>query len=215
MGADAEIVARERGPDFVGVGAGLPQHPHLEQRPGHVHHDAGVPAAKAVGQRHGVAQPALLPRRLRHVERDEVAERLREGIAVGPIGKGRTGPDRRDVDGVSRLVEQLGEIVEAALPVGGKHPRLSRLPPAAAEARACPEIGIGDRSFSLAWSEVVADPERGDVGAEGLEDVGIEALEPLGGNERTQLPARFSRGVIPVPRLDQRVGSGNPPGFQQ
>ena len=39
--------------------------------------------------------------------------------------------DRRDVHGVSALVEQLVQVVEAAHAIRGEYPRLARLPHAA------------------------------------------------------------------------------------
>ena len=207
MRADPQVVPGEGRPHLVGIGARIPQHAHLEQRPRHVEDDAAVTPAEPFGERHRVVQPALLPCRLVHVERDDVGDRLGEGIAVGPVAERGARADGGEMDGVPGLVQQLVQVVEAAGTVGREHPRLDhRL------ARA--EGGECHRVLPLARLEVEVHAQPLHIGAEGPEHLRIEHRQPGQRDSGAQLPAGAPILVDPIPRLDQRVGRRVAPGAE-
>ena len=141
-------------------------HPDLEERPADIHHDRRVARAHRFGERHRVAEPLRLPRRLVDLERRDVGESLGERIVIRPVEERGPRADRRDVHRVPALVQQLVQIADAGELVGREDPFVAGDPAAAVEARAAAEGRVRDRRLPLARQEVVAHLQRVHVRAE-------------------------------------------------
>jgi hypothetical protein len=211
---DAQVLVGQLAPHVVGIGLGIAVHAHLEQSPADVEHDAGVLRAQAGGEGCGGAEPALLPRGLVGLLRDELRQRFGESVAVRPVGKRGPGADRLNVDGVTGLVQQLGEVVEAADAVGGEDPRLARCPSAGGAPRPAAESGEGDRRLVFARREVVADSERLRVGAQGGVEPIVDLAQPRERHPLGERAIERAACVVEIPRLERFVRRRVAPGSE-
>ena len=101
----------------------------------------------------------LLPGRLVQLKRRHVCQRLNEGIVVGPVQQGGAGLDARSMDGMSALVQQLGEVVKPAGEIGGEDPGLVRREGRTVPLAAGTDISVRDRVLPWPGQEVVAHVE--------------------------------------------------------
>ena len=208
MRSDPEVAAGNVGPDPVGTGRTLPVHPELEQRPGDVHHDPGVPGPDGLVHRNNLAQEGPLPDGLIHLERGQIRDCLGEGVAVGPVVESGWGLDRRHVHGVAGFVEQLVEVVEPAKSIGCEDPQFPVQPPPA-------EVGERDRVLPGPGRDVEVDVQRIGVGPQGSVVAMVDREQRVAGDAAGQPAGGGTVGMVVVPRLERPLGKNAGPGLEQ
>ena len=211
MRLDVQVPARDRRPHRIGVLRRGAVHPDLEQRPRHVEHDPAVAAAQPGCGVYVRAKPLFLPSGVVHVQRDDVGHAFGERVTVGPVGVRRARTDAGDVHRVPHLVDQLVEVVEAAVAVRRHDCRLAGIPRRPRPARAIAEGRVRDGLLARARIDVEADVERAQVGAEPRVVSLGDRAELVARHAARQRPAGGTVLVVPVPRLDQRIGRRAPP----
>ena len=208
MWRDAEVGGGDLGPHVVRPPRRVRMEPDLEQRPGRVEGHTGVAAAQRFRNRNRgrAPQPARLPGRFGDIERHELGQRLGQRVRGGPVGERRPSPERRDVDGVARLVDQLGELTQPAIHVAGEDRRRSRRPRAVrAQGWAAAERGErdGHRGPAGPGRGVELHVQRVEVGTQR----GVQlAVDPEHAVQRQRVAHRSIRRAgepPPVPGLDR------------
>ena len=194
----------------LGVRSRLGVEPDLEQGPGGVQHHVGVAASKRgrLRQRSRLGDPAGQPGGLGDVEPDDLRQRLREGIRIGPVGVGGSGPDRRDVTRVPALVDELCQVAEAAVDIGREHDRGARRPGAvdqAARSRAERRERDRDGRPARPRGRVEGRAQRIEVDAQRRERPAVDVDHALERERVPNGPIGLTGPPPPVPWLDRRL----------
>ena len=170
--------------------------------------------ARGLDGRGGRPQPAPLPGGLVDVPADDIRERLDEPRR-GHREAGERGarPDRRRLQRVPTLVEQLEEVAEPARLVRREHPRRPS-PPSSSAVGIHPAVDRERRRDGRpvgSREDVVADPERGRIGPERCETRIVERPEALDRDVLVETAGGRAAQVPVVPRLDPvRPHDGSP-----
>ena len=189
-------------------------HGDLEQGPAHVEDDRAVAVPCRLAGSGGLSEPPRLPRGFVDVPADDVGDRLDEpGRRHREARERRPSPDRRRVDRVPTLVEQLEEIAQPTRLVRREDPRRPSPP---STGRVALDTAIDrerdrDRRPVRSREDVVPDAEAGRVGPERREEGIVERAQPLDGDPRVQAPGRGAARVPVIPGLGGRRSDHLPP----